>query len=338
MSSAVILSTPGDFLFFNSFNTFLISSYNGGVSSMIRSCTIWVSTSAISGGSGLLRTSQKCYFHLAPTSLSWVDRCPCFSLTLFTSRGRSLQIVFVTSYTPFMFPLLAVVSASLASLSSQSRLSFLMLCLKLWSFSLCVCLNFLFTLSIFSILDLTVICSSTSFQLSAHSWPFFFFFGPRMLKAVSLYVFLKLFQFFQFQLIIVIKDTETFFQLMENFFLIFGTFSLGDSYRFNVFSALSTLCSLIFATSRLWSLPTSSPLFTLTSPIDLLNLQLMAIWSIWLWCSPFGKAQVCKCMLLWGTLWMRWLGCWVHKKKRNSLHYHSAHIELQACLQCFCPI
>ena len=154
------------------------------------------SISANSNGSGLLRTSLKCSFNRALTSPSFVRSLPSLSVMLSTCLYLSLHMVLVMSYTTFTFPLFAAVSASHASLSSQSLLSFLILRFTFLSFSLYSSLYFFLTLSdlAHSIFAFMVLLSSTSIQLLLliHSW-FFFFLGPNVLAAVSLYAALKLF-------------------------------------------------------------------------------------------------------------------------------------------------
>lgn len=68
--------------------------------------------------------------------------------------------------------------------------------------------------------------------------------------------------------------------------------------EFDVF--FSGLCNFSFPllTTRLWSLPTSGPLHTLASRIDLLYFPITVTWSFWLWCCPFDDVNVCKWMSL----------------------------------------
>ena len=60
--------------------------------------------------------------------------------------------------------------------------------------------------------------------------------------------------------------------------------------------------SLTLVMIRLWSLPTSAPLWVLVSWTDLLNRDLTATWSIWFRCWPSGEVQVYLCTSLWGNM------------------------------------
>ena len=91
------------------------------------------------------------------------------------------------------------------------------------------------------------------------------------------------------------RTQNLFFNSMENLSLISGIFNL-HVYDVIVFSW--TLCSfsLSLMTSRLWSLPTSTPLMTLTSFIDFLNFPLIATWSIGFLCCFMMSMSVDGCL------------------------------------------
>ena len=94
------------------------------------------------------------------------------------------------------------------------------------------------------------------------------------------------------------RTAKRFWSSIVNCRLILGHFSFETSSCLlrGSFDVTSLSFSLMFATSRWWSLLTSAPRYTLASCRDLRHLPLTAKWSIWFVVLPSGEFH--------GVLWM----------------------------------
>ena len=100
------------------------------------------------------------------------------------------------------------------------------------------------------------------------------------------------------------RTAKWFWSSIVNCRLISGHFSFETSSCLlrGSFDVTSLSFSLMFATSRWWSLLTSASRYTLTTCRDLRHLPLTAMWSIWFVVLPSGKFLVVLWMALCGNI------------------------------------